>query len=60
MQMSALVNTISIGSLLAFSMVDGGIILLRYRTEERPWQSAVMLGIFTFFITLASVLFQLK
>ena len=56
--MSALVNTISIGALLAFSLVDGGLILLRYRTEQRPWQSLVLLGIFTIITALASLLFR--
>lgn len=56
--MSFIVNTISLGTLLTFALVSGGLILFRYRTPERPWNSLLLLAIFTLGIISTSLMFR--
>jgi len=49
-----LADAISIGTLSAFSVVDAGVIVLRYRSKQHPNRAALLTLIFSILIMIAS------
>jgi len=41
-------QAVSIGTLIAFSIVNGGVLVLRYKTENKPHNVAIAVTIFSF------------
>jgi len=52
-----LADAISIGTLSAFSVVDAGVIILRYRSKQHPHRATILTVLFSLLIMMASFLY---
>eukprot|EP01118_Nematostelium_gracile_P009396 TRINITY_DN3160_c0_g1_i1.p1 TRINITY_DN3160_c0_g1~~TRINITY_DN3160_c0_g1_i1.p1 ORF type:complete len:546 (-),score=126.59 TRINITY_DN3160_c0_g1_i1:29-1666(-) len=55
--LDGLANMISIGTLLAFIVVCGGVVVLRKRDDEKPYKPALMVGAFCLACVIWAVFF---